>query len=92
MGGQKSKRRYKKFFKRPHIKELAQKFKQSYGVWSQLMELLEQIWFLKLQQLDNYFYCVKLGRVQNRFRLIDKAYLFGIRLPHPKILMYRSRS
>ena len=59
--------------------KLAQKFKSSYGVWSQLMEFMEPLNFLMLQQLNRHMYQVAIGRSQMSYRLKDESYIFLLR-------------
>ena len=62
-------------------KTLAQKFKTSYGVWSQLMEFMEPLKFLMLQLLDRYLYHFGIGRIQMSYRLMAESYMFIIEAP-----------
>lgn len=44
-------------------KEVAERFKTSYGGWTHLAEMLEMVEFLKLQALNRYAYGTSISRV-----------------------------
>ena len=60
-------------------KVLSEKFLQSYGIWTQMAQMINQSEFTRLQQLNRYMYRTGIQRVQMCVRLNNQVYFFWFR-------------
>ena len=72
--------------------ELSLRFRQSYGVWTELARFLDQLGLLQLQCLSKYMYKTAIPRVQIKWRPTSPFFYFRMTDITGQTAVYRPKS